>query len=139
MPPMATSLMPEPPVSPAAALIVTGHQPELFHPGVWVKNFALQGLARADGATALNLVVDYDTVKATVLRVPAPHQGDNGRAKIGLAAPRRPRQKPVKTRRAVNVELLPPGGGLPRDDWRMQLVTQLTARAQARLPPAAGR
>ena len=27
-------------------LLLAGHQPELFHPGVWVKNFALAGLAR---------------------------------------------------------------------------------------------
>src|SRR4051812_4164631 len=26
-------------------VLVAGHQPELSHPGVWVKNFALHGLA----------------------------------------------------------------------------------------------
>jgi hypothetical protein len=50
---------------------MAGHQPELFHPGVWVKNFALNGLARAHGAAAVNLVVDNDTAKATALHVPA--------------------------------------------------------------------
>src|SRR5262245_16826876 len=30
-----------PTVSDNAPLIISGHQPELFHPGVWVKNFAL--------------------------------------------------------------------------------------------------
>jgi hypothetical protein len=54
----------------ADALLVAGHQPELFHPGVWVKNFALYGLARAHGATPLNLVVDNDSVKTTALRIP---------------------------------------------------------------------
>jgi hypothetical protein len=53
-------------------LLVAGHQPELFHPGVWVKNFALYGLARAHGAVPLNLVVDNDTVKTTALRIPTP-------------------------------------------------------------------
>jgi hypothetical protein len=53
-------------------LLLAGHQPELFHPGVWVKNFALAGLARAHGRTALNLVVDNDTLKSVALRVPAP-------------------------------------------------------------------
>jgi hypothetical protein len=62
---------PAPPADPAS-LVVAGHQPELFHPGVWVKNFALTGLARRHGVTPLNLVVDNDTVKATALRVPAP-------------------------------------------------------------------
>src|SRR4051794_9549741 len=27
-------------------LVVTGHQSELFHPGVWIKNFATAALAR---------------------------------------------------------------------------------------------
>jgi hypothetical protein len=62
---------PLPAVDPAA-LLLAGHQPELFHPGVWAKNFALQGLARRHGATSLNLVVDNDTVKTTALRLPAP-------------------------------------------------------------------
>ena len=53
-------------------LILAGHQPELFHPGVWVKNFALNGLARRHGLTPINLVVDNDTVKTTALRLPAP-------------------------------------------------------------------
>jgi hypothetical protein len=53
------------------ALFLAGHQPELFHPGVWLKNFALSGLARAHGGVALNLVVDNDTAKNTLLSVPA--------------------------------------------------------------------
>jgi hypothetical protein len=52
------------------SLVMAGHQPELFHPGVWVKNFALQGIAQAHNATALNLVVDNDTVKSSAIRVP---------------------------------------------------------------------
>jgi hypothetical protein len=58
------------PTWPAERLLLAGHQPELFHPGVWVKNFALQGLARRHQATPLNVVVDNDTVKTTALRVP---------------------------------------------------------------------
>ncbi len=50
--------------------IVTGHQPELFHPGVWVKNFALNGIARRHGLNPLNLIVDCDTVKTTSLHIP---------------------------------------------------------------------
>jgi hypothetical protein len=53
------------------SLVMAGHQPELFHPGVWVKNFALHGLARQTQSTALNLVVDNDAVKSTTLRFPA--------------------------------------------------------------------
>lgn len=54
----------------AETLLLAGHQPELFHPGVWVKNFALNGLARAHGAIPVNLVIDTDAVKATALAVP---------------------------------------------------------------------
>lgn len=64
------------PFTDSSSLIVAGHQPELFHPGVWIKNFALNELAQAHAATPLNLVVDNDTVKATVLRLPAvDHEG----------------------------------------------------------------
>ena len=54
----------------AASLVVTGHQPELFHPGVWVKNFAVAALAESSGATALNLIVDNDIAKDAIIRVP---------------------------------------------------------------------
>ncbi|HLJ94362.1 MAG TPA: hypothetical protein VKU02_14340 [Gemmataceae bacterium] len=52
------------------SILMAGHQPELFHPGVWVKNFALNGLAQTLRATPINLVVDQDTAKATALRMP---------------------------------------------------------------------
>lgn len=50
--------------------ILAGHQPELFHVGVWMKNFALARLARETGATAVNLVIDGDTLKSPSIRVP---------------------------------------------------------------------
>jgi hypothetical protein len=62
---------PVPPIDASRGLLVAGHQPELFHPGVWVKNFALAGLARRHGLTPLNLVVDNDTAKSATLRLPA--------------------------------------------------------------------
>jgi hypothetical protein len=58
------------------SLLLAGHQPELFHPGVWVKDFALHGLAARHQATPINLIVDNDTAKATALRVPAPAADD---------------------------------------------------------------
>jgi hypothetical protein len=54
----------------AGELFVTGHQPELFHPGVWVKNFTLCALARRHRALSLNLIIDSDAPKITTLRVP---------------------------------------------------------------------
>lgn len=52
------------------SLFLAGHQPDLFHPGVWLKNFALGSLAQAYGATPLNLIVDCDTVKHTAITAP---------------------------------------------------------------------
>ena len=51
-------------------LIIGGHQPELSHPGVWVKHFAIHGLARRVNGTSLNLIVDNDTLKTPCLRFP---------------------------------------------------------------------
>jgi hypothetical protein len=63
-------------VDPASApLFVAGHQPELFHPGVWLKNFALAGLARRHHGLAVNLVVDNDTLKSPALRLPVRSAG----------------------------------------------------------------
>lgn len=52
------------------SVVLTGHQPQLFHPGVWFKNFVLADLARDCGATGINLVIDNDTARAAVVRVP---------------------------------------------------------------------
>jgi len=51
-------------------VIVTGHQPEFIHPGVWAKHVVVARLAQASGGSAVNLIVDTDAPKQTVLRVP---------------------------------------------------------------------
>jgi len=51
-------------------IVMTGHQPELYHPGVWVKVFLLQRLADALDATAIDIVVDSDTFNRVALTVP---------------------------------------------------------------------
>ena len=56
-----------------APLILAGHQPELSHPGVWVKHFSLNGLAKILGGIPLNLIVDNDTLKSPSLRFPVFH------------------------------------------------------------------
>ncbi len=45
-------------------VILSGHQPQLFHPGVWVKNFVLDALARRHSAVAVNLQIDNDIIGA---------------------------------------------------------------------------
>ena len=51
-------------------LVVDGHQPQLFHPGVWVKNFVISGLSDALDATPLHLIVDNDSFSRCAIDVP---------------------------------------------------------------------
>jgi hypothetical protein len=61
----------ETPEANASGLIfLAGHQPEVLHPGVWLKNFVLGTLARRHGAMAVNLLIDSDTPHSVALRVP---------------------------------------------------------------------
>jgi hypothetical protein len=64
---------------PTRPLVVTGHQPELFHPGVWIKNFVAASVAASSGGVALNLIVDNDIPKSSSIVVPA--AGEHG---VGL-------------------------------------------------------
>ena len=51
-------------------IVMTGHQPELYHPGVWVKVFLVQRLAEETGACGLDLVVDTDAAGTVELVAP---------------------------------------------------------------------
>ena len=51
-------------------LIVTGHQPQLIHPGVWAKNIAASRLATQVGGVGLNLIVDNDVVSRAGIFIP---------------------------------------------------------------------
>jgi hypothetical protein len=54
----------------ARPLVVGGHQPELFHPGVWLKNSVLDAYARQVGGTAVNLIIDSDRCGRSAVDVP---------------------------------------------------------------------
>jgi len=54
----------------ARPIIMGGHQPELFHPGVWLKNIVLDAYAREVSGTAINLVVDTDRCPGASVGVP---------------------------------------------------------------------
>ncbi|HEX2475354.1 MAG TPA: hypothetical protein VHK01_11435, partial [Lacipirellulaceae bacterium] len=57
--------------SPASApLIFSGHQPQLFHAGVWYKNFVLGGLARSLDGVGIHLLIDSDLCRSVSIRVP---------------------------------------------------------------------
>ncbi len=51
-------------------LVLTGHQPELYHPGIWAKDFLLQRLADRTGAAAIDIVVDTDSFDTVSVRSP---------------------------------------------------------------------
>jgi hypothetical protein len=51
-------------------IFLAGHQPQIFHPGVWLKNFALGRLAELYGATAINLIIDGDVDASNSLLAP---------------------------------------------------------------------
>lgn len=55
----------------AAPVFMTGHQPELFHPGVWLKNFGLSWLASQHKAIPIHLLIDNDVIKHHGIRIPA--------------------------------------------------------------------
>ncbi len=82
------------------AWLVAGHQPELSHPGVWLKNFVMGRLAQEQNAIALNLVVDNDVPKSAAIRVPV--------WRPGIAA------------KEVTVAAVPfdaPPGDVPYEEW----------------------
>jgi len=51
-------------------LILTGHQPEFVHPGVWLKDFAAARIARQANGTAISLIIDSDLCRVPSIRVP---------------------------------------------------------------------
>jgi hypothetical protein len=54
-------------------IIMTGHQAQLWHPGILAKLFAAQSLAERVGGVVVWLIVDMDTNEALSLRVPVRH------------------------------------------------------------------
>ena len=52
------------------SVVMTGHQPELYHAGVWVKNFLLQEVAGRTDAIGINVVVDTDAFQSLTASMP---------------------------------------------------------------------
>ena len=50
-------------------VVLSGHQPDLFHPGVWFKNFALDRLAKEHDAIGINLLIDNDLAQSPGVNV----------------------------------------------------------------------
>jgi hypothetical protein len=52
-------------------LVIGGHQPELFHPGVWFKNFLIAEIGSRTNSIGMQVIVDHDVAKSDTLRVPS--------------------------------------------------------------------
>jgi hypothetical protein len=79
--------VPAEPPDPPGLIFLAGHQPQMFHPGVWFKNIALGELARQHGATAVNLIVDNDVLSDASLRVPGGSVAEPHAAQIPFDRP----------------------------------------------------
>lgn len=55
----------------AEPLVMSGHQPTLFHPGVWFKSFVLDDWVRRFHTTGIQLIIDNDVMRPTAIRVPS--------------------------------------------------------------------
>ncbi|HVT79601.1 MAG TPA: hypothetical protein VHM90_03000, partial [Phycisphaerae bacterium] len=68
-----------PPTADAAekAWVITGHQVEFYHPGVWAKVLAADAVARRSDAVAFDLLVDHDVIDHIGFDVPV-ERGNGG-------------------------------------------------------------
>ena len=62
--------------APPRLIFLSGHQPEMFHPGVWFKNFLLHRLSLKAGgadrsAQSINLIIDNDQCEQPSIMVPS--------------------------------------------------------------------
>lgn len=67
--------------------VIGGHQPELFHPGVWAKNAVIAEVAALTGSVGLNLTVDHDVCHGSSISVPRA-LGRHGMTELGWDAAR---------------------------------------------------
>ncbi len=53
-----------------APWILGGHQPELFHAGVWFKNFLIDSVAKETEGLGFHCIVDHDLARSTAIKAP---------------------------------------------------------------------
>ena len=58
------------PAAVSGRIYMVGHQPTLFHPGVWLKSFVVDALAKRDGAAALHVLIDNDVLGDAAIQTP---------------------------------------------------------------------
>lgn len=88
-------------------IIVTGHQPELIHPGVWAKYVVAFRFAVATGGEWIDLVADNDAPRSPTISVPAVRDG------AADVVPVRWTSAPT----GVPYERITPGAGRPLEEF----------------------
>lgn len=94
----ASAYMVEPQIDDSMLWVVGGHQPELFHPGVWFKNVLIDKIcselsSNHTAACGVHVIIDHDLPKTLAIRVP--HRVDHDRAEhVGIDICRLPIQGP---------------------------------------------
>ncbi len=104
--------------------LIGGHQPELFHPGVWVKNAVVAGLATQLGGVGLNLIVDNDVCAGASVRIPS-GSGSAGITSLDWDVPRP--QSPWEERPAPDEEMFATFGERCREQLRPWGIEPLAA------------
>lgn len=84
---MADPRSPDERLATDAPLVVMGHQPLFFHPGIWVKFFLLTGLHERFGAVGVYLNTDHDAPWPLTAEVPAAGAGLTRRSMALLDLP----------------------------------------------------
>ena len=84
-------------------VVLTGHQPELFHAGVWFKNFVLHRVSERLGAVAVHLVIDNDVSKTTSIWIPTLSGQQANRVAVAFDRPLP--HVPLEERQIVDPEL----------------------------------
>ncbi len=59
----------------ADTIILTGHQPTFYHPGILIKNLLLNRIALSENSAAINLIVDTDNLKELDVNIPSYSNG----------------------------------------------------------------
>lgn len=93
---------------PSRPILLTGHQPQLFHAGVWFKTFALDAVAKQRDAWAVNLLIDNDILSTPSIRVPGGTIDRPRLASVAFDAPAEP--VPYEVREIRDAELFEPFG-----------------------------
>ncbi len=115
-------------------IVATGHQPELYHCGVWIKNHLAARVAQAAGCASLNLIVDNDVPKHPGIVLPERYEGSwrMGEAAFAEGKPERafeehpPTVVEADSLRAAVARI---ATGTPAEDNAVELAARLIAAA----------